>query len=318
MIILSQISQMGSTSFIFFLLLAARPQNGHSVVAANANASKFQSIRRSLASALVGATMIGYSNDVALAGGSNLRIAANELHSVFDEWDPSIFRDENFDRLDSTDDAKFYSIDRFVEHIDNDAVKTLVQLHDKRLSSLSLTLYGGNRHVDVLDLCSSWTSHLPLNMYPAVSSTTGSSDVKYVVAGLGMNQQELDSNPQLTQRVVEDLNKGHPKLPWTDNSFDAVLLQLSIDYLTKPTEVLKEAARVLRPGGEVMISFSNRLFFDKAVAIWTGKSDIEHIETVGNYLHFSSDDWQEPFLALDLSPSASKGDPLFAVVARKR
>ena len=92
---------------------------------------------------------------------------------------------------------------------------------------------------------------------------------------------------------------------------------MSIDYLTKPVQVLKDAGRVLRPGGEIIVSFSNRLFFDKAVAAWTGKSDVEHVELVGNYLHFSGGGWKEPYAAFDLSPSPSKGDPLFAVVAER-
>ena len=40
-----------------------------------------------------------------------------------------------------------------------------------------------------------------------------------------------------------------PALPFPDDSFDAVLCCVSIDYLIRPVEVLAEAARVLRPGG---------------------------------------------------------------------
>jgi hypothetical protein len=75
-------------------------------------------------------------------------------------------------------------------------------------------------------------------------------------------------------------------------------------------------------------SFSNRVFIDKAVAGWTGKSDIEHIQTVGNYLHYANTvqqrdstqqqrwSWKEPFQAIDISPSKNS-DPLYVVVARR-
>ena len=63
--------------------------------------------------------------------------------------------------------------------------------------------------------------------------------------------------------------------------------------------------------------FSNRVFIDKAIAGWTGKSDLDHIQTVGDYLHHSSEGWETPYKAVDLSPS-DRSDPLYAVVAVKR
>ena len=66
-----------------------------------------------------------------------------------------------------------------------------------------------------------------------------------------------------------------------------------------------------------MYSFSNRVFIDKAIAGWTGKSDIDHIQTVGDYLHHSTDKWKEPYKAFNLSPS-ERGDPLYAVISYKK
>ena len=96
------------------------------------------------------------------------------------------------------------------------------------------------------------------------------------VAGLGMNAEELAANKQLSEWVVRDLNK-QPVLPYADGSFDAVTCTVSIDYLTQPLAVMREVARVLRPGGRVNVLISNRLFFSKAVALWTGKDDLEHV-----------------------------------------
>ena len=120
----------------------------------------------------------------------------------------------------------------------------------------------------MLDLCSSWVSHFP---------DDGADGVRFGrVAGLGMNAEELAANKQLSEWVVRDLNK-QPVLPYADGSFDAVTCTVSIDYLTQPLAVMREVARVLRPGGRVNVLISNRLFFSKAVALWTGKDDLEHV-----------------------------------------
>ena len=66
------------------------------------------------------------------------------------------------------------------------------------------------------------------------------------VAGTGMNERELRANTQLTEFTQRDLNKT-PQLPYKDRSFDVVTCVVSIDYLTKPVQILKEARRVLRP-----------------------------------------------------------------------
>ena len=98
-------------------------------------------------------------------------------------------------------------------------------------------------------------SHLPESIQPAR------------LAGLGMNAEELDSNPRLTERIVHDLNRD-PALPLGAGEFDVVLCALSIEYLVRPEAVLREAARVLKPGGTCVVSFSERWFPPKAVNPW--------------------------------------------------
>ena len=86
-------------------------------------------------------------------------------------------------------------------------------------------------------------------------------------------------------------------------------------------QVMAEAARVLRPGGVVALVISNRLFFSKAVAVWTGKDDLEHVYTVGEFLHYGGAGLLGEPAALDLRPDALQGktktDPLYAVYARR-
>jgi SAM-dependent methyltransferase len=121
---------------------------------------------------------------------------------------------------------------------------------------------------------------------------------------------------QLTEYAVADLNE-RPVLPYNDTSFDAVVCALSIDYLTQPLAVLREVSRVLRPGGSAAIVFSDRLFLTKAVAVWTGAGDLDHVYTVGQYFHYCGPGCFEAPKAIDLLPGRKGGDPLYAVVARK-
>ena len=139
-----------------------------------------------------------------------------------------------FDRADESADSEFYSIDRFVTHLDDQAIAAVGELYR------DLELEG-----DVLDMCSSWVSHFE-------------TAPEHLVA-IGMNVNELDANPALSEYLVQDLNID-PILPFPDASFDAVTCCASVDYLTRPVEVFAEAARVLRPGGPLVITFSNRCF----------------------------------------------------------
>ncbi len=212
-----------------------------------------------------------------------------------------------FSRLDSSPDSLFYSEPRFVEHVDEGAVSSMTAYISDRLLQPD--------DESVLDLCSSWTSHIRPERAMRLKR----------VAGLGMNAEELEANPALTERTVLDLNAdANVRLPYEDESFDVVLLQLSVDYLIHPLEVLREASRVLRrKNGRISILFSNRLFLTKAVGLWTGSDDVDHAYTVGKYLHFCGGGYTK-IVAEDLSTRKQRGkervivgDPLYVVTATK-
>ena len=152
----------------------------------------------------------------------------------------------------------------------------------------------------VLDLMSSCISHLPEE--PVLASVTG----------LGMNAVELEANPRLTARVVRDLNSD-PALPFADAIFDACLIAVSVQYLVHPVEVFAEIGRALKPGAPCIVSFSNRCFWTKAVALWRALDDQSHAKLVA--LYFSRAGLFAEASLLDLSPGA--GDPLFVVTARR-
>jgi SAM-dependent methyltransferase len=229
--------------------------------------------------------------------------------SLIDEDD--LLRKENYRRLDESNDKEYYKSPRFTEHIDKDAVNSLIKLHDKLIKDTAISLYNDNNHMlSILDICASHVSHLPstYNKEQAIKNNA-------VIVGIGMNNDELVANPALTSSYVIDLNESPTMLGIPDNTFDLVLLQLSIDYLIHPIDVLKEAGRVLKTNGRIVISFSNRLFFDKAISAWSGKADIDHIELVGRYL-LATKKYGTP-IAIDATVSKSNVDPLYAVTAIK-
>ncbi|MBE7210057.1 MAG: methyltransferase domain-containing protein [Gluconacetobacter diazotrophicus] len=153
--------------------------------------------------------------------------------------------DELVRRQDEDDDGLFYRPARLVTHIDDPAIAALRAFYATRL-------HPGD---DVLDLMSSHVSHLP------------DGPVLGHVVGHGMNAEELAANPRLDRHFVRDLNRT-PVLPFTDGSLDVVLCCVGIQYLCRPVTVFAEVRRALRPGGRVLVSFSNRCFPTKAVAAW--------------------------------------------------
>ena len=166
-----------------------------------------------------------------------------------------------FSRLDESDDRLFYARDRFVSHLDQVALETVEKIID--------TLVVEEDPV-VLDLMASWDSHIPQRLQSSR------------IVGLGLNENELKGNSALSEFVVHDLNRI-PRLPFPENTFDAVLNTVSVDYVTHPVEVFKEVGRILKPGGLFLVIFSNRMFPEKAVEIWRRSSEEERILLVEDF-----------------------------------
>ncbi len=163
-------------------------------------------------------------------------------------------------KLDPSDDTLFYSFPRFVTHVDEGFVDRLTQLYRERLKP----------NTRILDMMSSWVSHLPKEIEFAS------------VEGHGMNEEELAKNPRLNRYIIQDLNQN-PKLPFADQQFDAVLNCVSVQYLQYPDAIFSEIHRILKPGGIAIISFSNRMFYQKAIAAWRDNSESGRVELVKRY-----------------------------------
>jgi SAM-dependent methyltransferase len=202
-------------------------------------------------------------------------------------------------KLDREDDAIFYRDPRFVHHLDDAFRDRLTQLYRERIPSCAT----------VLDLMSSWVSHLP-------------DDIRYErVVGHGLNEQELSANPRLDSHWMQNLNLDQ-KLPLPDAFVDVTLIVAGWQYLQYPEAVAAELLRITRPAGQVIVSFSNRMFFSKAPQIWTDSDDREHLDYVSEVL--VAQGWNAPTQIAEPTRATGlkgliggQGDPFFSVIATK-
>ncbi|HEY9846306.1 MAG TPA: class I SAM-dependent methyltransferase, partial [Candidatus Caenarcaniphilales bacterium] len=205
-------------------------------------------------------------------------------------------------KLDHSNDTLFYNDPRFVTHVDQGFIQQLQDLYRDRLKS----------HTRIFDMMSSWVSHLP-------------DEVEFAhVEGHGLNEEELARNPRLDHYFVQDLNQNQ-KLPLADQSFDAVLNTVSAQYLQYPEAVFAEIYRILKPGGLAIISFSNRMFYQKAIQAWRDNSEAGRIELVKQYFQFvpgfsPAEVISRPANSVGflqwLNPAA--GDPFYALIAARQ
>jgi len=189
-------------------------------------------------------------------------------------------------KLDSGDDDAFYDSPRFVTHADDAFLARLTELYASVLDP-------GDR---VFDAMSSWVSHLPDQPYSQV-------------VGHGLNEAELAENDRLDERFVQDFNSDQ-SLPLADDSVDAVLCALSVQYLQYPEAVFSAFARVLASGGVLVVTFTNRMFPTKAVRAWRAASMDERASLVDSYCRVAG------LTVTDVVRERPGQDPFYAVIAR--
>ncbi|HET9701471.1 MAG TPA: methyltransferase domain-containing protein [Burkholderiales bacterium] len=231
----------------------------------------------------------------AASGGPGLQAAMAHRETDFMSGAP-------WARSDESEESVFYQAPRLVDHLDRTALGQVRDLYARFLRP-------GMR---VLDLMSSWTSHLP-------------ADQGLQVAGLGMNQEELARNPLLSERVVRDLNRD-PSLPFGDAAFDLAVCTVSVEYLVRPVEVFREVARVLRSGAPFVLTFSERWFPPKVVRLWTELHPFElmglvlaHFRRAGGYTTLGTESVRGLLRPGDDKYAATTplSDPVYAVWGMK-
>ena len=211
------------------------------------------------------------------------------------------FTPEQFARADPMPDGRFYAEPRLVTHIDDTAIAIIGQV-------LRDLIRPGDA---ILDLMSSWKSHLPPGAQPGR------------VVGVGMNAVELAANEQLDAWVVRDLN-ADPTLPFAGDEFDLAIITVSIQYVVRPLTLFREVRRVLKAGGALVVIFSNRLFPTKAVRIWQETDDAGHLALVRHYFELAGGfgairfiDRGDPPLQGRRGWAPQRHDPVYVVIGTK-
>lgn len=231
----------------------------------------------------------------------NTALQPNAPHAV----DGSRFSEQDFTRVDESDDNVFYEKDRFVQHLDAVALSTVEEI---------ITRLIVEKDPAILDLMAGWDSHIAESLHSSA------------VVGLGLNKNELARNKILSQVVVHDLNR-EPQLPFPDSCFDAVLNTVSVDYMTRPVEVFREVGRILKPGGLFLVIFSNRMFPQKVTQIWRQSSERERLLLVEDFFRYA-ELFETPKVFVSkgkprpkedkYAPLGIPSDPVYAVYADKK
>ncbi|XP_019086322.1 PREDICTED: uncharacterized protein LOC104720535 [Camelina sativa] len=189
-----------------------------------------------------------------------------------------VLNNEARTKLNADPDREFYSYPRFVNHVDDGFISSLTELYRNRLRPGSI----------VLDLMSSWVSHLP-------------EEVKYEkVVGHGLNAQELARNPRLDYFFLKDLNEDQI-FQFEDKYFDAVLCSVGVQYID---QVFAQVYRVLKPGGVLIVSFSNRMFYEKAIRVWRDGTEYSRVRLVVQYFQ-SIEGFTQPEIIRQQQPPGS-------------
>jgi SAM-dependent methyltransferase len=201
------------------------------------------------------------------------------LEALYPPEETGFMSDSRFNRMDDREDNLFYETARLVQHLDRTAIEQVSEIHGRFLQP----------GVQVLDLMSSWVSHIPESV----------TDLN--VTGLGMNADELAKNPRLTSKVIQDINL-QTTLPFDDRQFDAVICSASVEYLTEPVAVFRELGRVLKPGAPAIITFTDRWFPTKVIELWTGLHPFERLALVQEYFRSAGN-------FTDIETETSRGRP---------
>ena len=226
------------------------------------------------------------------------------LQDRLPEQETDFWQDNPFHRLDPAPDSAFFAQPSFQPFWDETALLQVSHFYQQQIPS----------HSRILDLMAG--IHSPL-AEAAIQPVT--------VSCAGLNRQELENNPQCDSVEVLDVNRTKT-LPYADASFDVVLIHAAIEYVIHPQTLLVEILRILKPGGQLIISFSNRYVLEKVIRCWRLAHDFErpgillaYLRKTAEFGQFISQSWRGRPRPLDdrLASQLPFSDPVFIVSARK-
>jgi len=153
--------------------------------------------------------------------------------------------------------------------------------------------------------------------------------------GVSASKTLMENNPDLTDSIVVDLNNvieesvidSEDVRKLGANSFDAIIMSNTIDFLTSPREVYRSAWTLLKPGGIMMVSFSTKdAYVDKferaQTKMWRDMNDDQHMWIAGSFFQFSAGEGWEFLKGFDISPEGSrmedKKGPLDGIFNKKK
>lgn len=116
---------------------------------------------------------------------------------------------------------------------------------------------------------------------------SGRGAVTFKVRDAGWNVAAIDVNREFIIHCrkkrdcagIEFVQEGAETLPFKDGVFDAVVSIEVLMHLPDPPKVFREMARVVRPGGRVIVSFLRKFTYDhlkKSVSAATGIYERKH------------------------------------------
>lgn len=150
--------------------------------------------------------------------------------------------------------------------------------------------------------------------------------------GVGANKQLMEQNSALTESFVVNLNdvveeqgvNSDELRALGADTFDAILMANTIDFLTSPREVFRSAWALLKPGGIMIVPFTNREAysskFERAqTKMWRDMNDDQHMWICGSFFQFSASDGWEKLKGFDISPeSAKKEEGIIGALSAKK
>jgi SAM-dependent methyltransferase len=105
-------------------------------------------------------------------------------------------------------------------------------------------------------------------------------------------------------------------LPFSDGSFSAIVSLSTLQYLFDPSAFLREARRLLRPGGRLLVETPNMAYFPQRLRLLAGRpirtSYWKHGIDGGNLHYFTVDSLRDLVAAEGFEPIAVTGSGVFA------